>query len=258
VSRQKAMVLARLEGGYEGKSRRDSNKGGINMITMVDPSATLATSAVHMAQEAERRRLARELHDGVVQSLTALVADLEYFRTRRLPASGEVSAEVVEKLQVWQELARESLQSMRQTLGGLRRGSELEAGLEAAIAALLTEFEQSGYAVTYESGDWPGFLPDEYTTNIYYMVREVLTNVRKHAQASRITLFLFKLEGQLHISIGDNGIGMPTFSSSSPSPAGYRQGLIGLRERAGLLGGQVTIESRLGKGTRIDIAIPLP
>ncbi len=227
-------------------------------MTTVDSSAMLATSALHMAREAERRRLARELHDGVVQSLTALVADLEYFRTRSLPASSEVSAEVAEKLLVWQELARESLLSMRQTLGGLRGGSELEAGLEAAIAALLARFEQSGYAVVYESNDWPRFLPDEYTINIYYMVREALTNIRKHAQASRITLFLFKLEEQLHIGIGDNGIGMPISSSSSPSPAGYRQGLIGLRERAALLDGLVTIESRPGEGTQIDIVIPLP
>jgi two-component system, NarL family, sensor histidine kinase DegS len=227
------------------------------MITMVDSSAT------HIAQEAERRRLARELHDGVVQSLTALVADLEYFRTRRLPASGEVSAEVAEKLQVWQELARDSLLLMRQTLGGLRRGTELEAGLEPAITALLANFQQTGYKVIYECSDWPQILPDEYTTNVYYMVREALTNIRKHAQASKIMLFLFKLEGYLHISIGDNGVGMPVSSLSSSSLAaastsGYRQGLLGLRERAALLGGQVTVESKPGKGTRIDIEIPLP
>ncbi len=225
------------------------------MISMVD------SSAMAMAQEAERRRLVRELHDGVVQSLTALVADLEYFRTRRLPACSEVSAEVVEKLQVWQELARDSLLLMRQTLGGLRQGSELEAGLEAAITALLAEFQRSGYRVIYECSDWPQALPDEYTTNIYAMVREALTNIRKHAQASKITLFLFKLEEHLHISIGDNGIGISTGVPSPSSPAtlaGYQQGLIGLSERVALLGGQVTIESRPGKGTRLDIAIPLP
>ena len=225
------------------------------MITLVD------SPAMSLAQEAERRRLARELHDGVVQSLTALVADLEYFRTRRLTASNEMSAEVAEKVQVWQELARDSLLSMRQTLGGLRRGTELEAGLEAAITSLLAGFQRDGYRIIYECSDWPQALPDEYITNIYAMVREALINIRKHAQASKITLFLFKLEEQLHISIGDNGIGMSTSSpSSSPlsSLAGCQQGLVGLSERAALLDGQVTIESRPGKGTRLDIAIPLP
>lgn len=222
------------------------------MVTMVD------SPAMSLAQEAERRRLARELHDGVVQSLTALVADLEYFRTRRLPASSEMSAEVAEKLQVWQELARDSLLSMRQALGGLRGGTELEAGLEAAITSLLAEFQRDGYRIICECSDWPRLLPDEYTTNIYAMVREALTNIRKHAQASKITLFLFKLEEQLHISIGDNGIGMSTSSPPLSSLAGYQQGLVGLSERAALLDGQVMLESRPGKGTRLDIAIPLP
>ena len=222
------------------------------MITMIDNAST-----THMAQEAERRRLARELHDGVVQSLTALVADLEYFRTRRLPANEASNPEVAEKLAVWQELARDSLLLMRQALGGLRKDTELEAGLEAAIASLLIEFRQAGYKVIYDCSDWPQMLPDEYTSNVYFIVREALTNIRKHAQATQITVFLFKHEGHLYVSIGDNGTGMPV-SSSTVSAPGYRQGLVGLRERAAMLGGQLTIESAAGKGTRIDVDIALP
>ena len=222
------------------------------MITMMDDA-----SITSLAQEAERRRLARELHDGVVQSLTALVADLEYFRTRHLPASDVASPEVAEKLEVWQELARDSLQLMRQVLGGLRKHTELEAGLEAAIASLLTEFQQAGYKVIYDCGDWPQMLPDEYTSNVYFIVREALTNIRKHAQATKITVFLFTHEGRLHVSIGDNGAGIPA-SSVTVSVPGYRQGLVGLHERVAMLGGQLTIKSAAGRGTRIDVDIALP
>ncbi len=222
------------------------------MITMIPDAST-----TFMAQEAERRRLARELHDGVVQSLTALVADLEYFRTRRLPAEGTSQPEVAEKLEVWQELARDSLLLMRQALGGLRKNTELEVGLEAAIASLLTEFQQAGYKVIYDCSDWPQTLPDEYTSNVYFIVREALTNIRKHAQATKISVFLFKHGRHLHVSIGDNGAGMPA-SWATVSAPGYRQGLVGLRERAAMLGGQLTIESTAGRGTRIDVDIALP
>src|SRR5436309_15699537 len=95
--------------------------------------AVLDSPSIRLAQEAERRRIARELHDGVVQSLTALVADLEYFRTRCLPVIGQSSREVAEKVDAWQELARDSLTSMRQALGGLRKPSELDLGLDHAI-----------------------------------------------------------------------------------------------------------------------------
>src|SRR6266705_219023 len=106
------------------------------MLDVLDALDAVDTQATRMVQEAERRRIARELHDGVVQSLTALVTDLEYFRTRHFPKTGDMNPEVVAKLALWQELARESLTSMRQALGGLRGHGgqiELDFGLEPAI-----------------------------------------------------------------------------------------------------------------------------
>src|SRR2546428_14155318 len=92
----------------------------------------LDSPVTRLAQEAERRRIARELHDGVVQSLTALVADLEYFRTRYPSADEEISQNgqrIAEKVETWQELARDSLTSIGKALGGLRTPSELARGL---------------------------------------------------------------------------------------------------------------------------------
>ncbi|HLX59142.1 MAG TPA: LuxR C-terminal-related transcriptional regulator [Ktedonobacteraceae bacterium] len=89
----------------------------------------LDASATRLVRDAERQRIARDLYDSVVQSLTALVADLEYFRIRYLASSGEVGQQVVEKVETWQELARDSLTCMRQAIT-----SELDMELERQLA----------------------------------------------------------------------------------------------------------------------------
>lgn len=218
----------------------------------------LDSPVTRLAQEGERRRIARELHDSVVQSLIALVADLEYFRTRCLPTLGQTSCEVAEKVEIWQELARESLTSMRQALAGLRKPSELDLGLEYAIQVMLAKLRDVGYSVVFECDDWPAVLPLEYTSNIYYIVREALTNIYEHAKASSIKVCMFSFEGQLHLSIADDGVGMTSQSVAAYARNGYHQGLIGLQERVALLNGQLTIESMQGRGTRLDVAVPLP
>ncbi len=210
-----------------------------------------------VAQEAERRRIARELHDGVVQSLTALVKDLEYFRKRRLSSDGEINQDMTEHLETWQEMARDSLLSMRETLGELRHSSKPDFAMEASVQILLTELHAAGYTIIFECEDWPEYLPHEYASNLYSIIRESLTNICKHAHASKISVFMFSDEGLLHISIIDNGVGM---SKHAPvcSENGYHQGLIGLRERATELDGHLSIESAPNRGTRIDVSVPQP
>ncbi len=218
----------------------------------------LESPDTRFAQETERRRIARELHDSAVQSLTALIADLEYFHTRCLTTTNQSNHEVAAKVETWQELARDSLISMRQTLGGLRSHTDLDFGLEPAIAPILAELREAGYHVVYECTDWPTILPFEYTSNLYCIVREALNNICKHSQASTIRVYLFTYEGYLHISIGDDGIGMLAQSTPTTAHSGYHQGLVGMRERAALLRGRLSIESTAGRGTRIDIDVPLP
>ena len=168
--------------------------------------AVLDSLSIRLAQEAERRRIARELHDSVVQSLTALVADLEYFQTRHLPTLDQTGPTVAEKVASWQELARDSLTSMRQALGGLRQPGELDFGLEYAIQVVLSELREADYTVVFECDNWPDQLTAEYTSNIYFIVREALTNIGKHAHATSINVCMFSFEDHLHISISDNGV----------------------------------------------------
>jgi signal transduction histidine kinase len=222
------------------------------MLDMLDSPIT------RLVQDVERRRIARDLHDSVVQSLTALVADLEYFRIRQLASIGEAGQQVAEKVETWQALARDSLASMREALGGLRSPSEVDLGLENALEILLASLESAGYRVECECEDWPAVLPYEVTSNLYYIVREALTNIEKHAKASTIHICMFGYEGHLYISIADDGSGMAKNSSMVSRGSGYHQGIMGMRERAALLGGRVTFDSARGKGTRVDIDIPLP
>ena len=119
----------------------------------------LESSTIRLAQEAERRRIARELHDSVVQSLTVLVADLEYFQTRQLPTLDQTGDAVAEKVAAWQELACDSLTSMRRALSGLRQPGELDFGLEYSIQLVLSELQEAGYTVVFNCDNWPDQLP---------------------------------------------------------------------------------------------------
>jgi signal transduction histidine kinase len=220
--------------------------------------ADVVTPVTQVAQEAERRRIARDLHDGAVQTLSALVAELDYFQARGLSLMGDTPTEMLAKVQAWQSLARESLTSLRETLGALRLPPELEDGLPYAIETLLGKMRDAGYLVELDCEDWPAWLPAAHASNIYNMAREAITNISKHAHASRIQIRMYSFEECLYISITDNGVGIPADALVSRRGSGYAQGLVCMRERATLLGGCVTLESVEGKGTRVDIELPMP
>jgi signal transduction histidine kinase len=249
------------------KAMLDSLETQYVPLAMEDPAASLV-------REAERRRIARDLHDGVVQSLTALVADLEYFRTRYLPMRDDTaSRQFEEKVESWQSLARESLDSIREALGSLRNqhshstagdqmlSSDCPFDLPRAIEAMLARMQERGYRIEFECEGWPVALPTGYASELLSIVREALNNISKHANASRITVALYCFESSLFLNIADDGIGMEQATSrglAARQGKGYHQGLPGMRERAALMGGRMTIESIPSKGTRITLEIPLP
>ncbi len=225
------------------------------MLEIVGVDTTIE-QMTRIAQEGERQRIARELHDGAVQTLSALVAELDYFQARGLSSKDENLTELLEKVQAWQSLARESLTSLRESLGGLRASGDLENGLPHAIEELLRKLQNAGYLVEFECADWPALLPTEYASYIYAMTRESLINISKHAHASRVQIRMYSFEERLYISITDDGVGIQQNAPVLRGGSGYAQGILGMRERAALLGGSVTIECREGKGTRVDIELP--
>ena len=216
----------------------------------VDLSRRVAREALQRvvtAQELERRRLARELHDETGQALTSILLGLRAIDdTAEAPAAKQAVEDV-------RELVRSTLQDVRQLAVDLRPKALDDFGLVAAVERLAHAFaEQTGIAVEFVPTLSERRLPFEVETALYRIVQETLTNVVKHARASRVSVVLTRKDDSVSMIVEDDGVGF--------DPARTRDdglGLVGMRERVGLLGGRLTVESRPGAGTTFVAEVPL-
>jgi signal transduction histidine kinase len=199
-------------------------------------------------QEAERRRLARELHDGVKQSLSAV-----RFRLRVMEENGAEAGSLLRT----GELLDNALKDLGRVCRNLGSSLVQDLGLEAAVRRLCREFEErTRTPVEIEHRRFPRTLPPELGSSLYRMVQEGLANVERHAGARQVWLRLWHRGPQLGLTLRDDGVG---FDPSRIRPAGTGTtgyGLGNLRERAEALGGNVGILSAPGSGTRLDIRVP--
>ncbi len=199
------------------------------------------------AQEAERRRLARELHDETGQTLTSVTLGLK---------SVEEKVEDPEVREAVAELGRQvaaTMQDVRRIAVELRPKVLDDYGLESALERLTTTFaSQTGIAVDLEARLGTERLPSELETALYRIVQEGLTNIAKHADPSRASVFLTPKNGNVLLVLEDDGHG---FDPSSPRGGGV--GLEGMRERVELLEGRLTIESSTGTGTTLVVEVPV-
>jgi signal transduction histidine kinase len=216
--------------------------------TAVDLSARVAANAlrrVMSAQELERRRLARELHDQTGQELTSVLLGLK--------AVGEAKsdAERTEALADVRELVMGTLHDVRRIAVELRPKALDDFGLVAALERLRDTFsEQTGMRVDLES-QIRDRLPTDVETTLYRIVQEALTNIVKHAQATAVSIVLARQADIVTAVIEDDGRG---FSLGSTRDG---LGLLGMGERLTLLGGKLKIESSHGAGTTIVAEVPL-
>ncbi len=195
-------------------------------------------------QEQERRRLARELHDEIGQLLTGL--------SFRLDAAAKATpAEIPERLAETRTLVRELTAQVRELSQGLRPSLLDDLGLRPALDWLVSRFSaQTGLAVELNAGRIDRY-PPEVETAAYRIVQEALTNAARHASADTVCVRLSGDAAGLAVEIDDNGCGFdPT---QSPPGTG---GLSGMRERAELLGGTLTLESAPSAGTRVTARLP--
>jgi signal transduction histidine kinase len=217
------------------------------------------------AEESERKRLAREIHDDISQSLTALMMQLGSARSM-LPKSARAARSLLEETEA---LTQSTLERTRLMIAGLRPSILDELGLIPALRRLADELHEStGAIVTLKADRLPRRLPPQLEIALFRIVQEALTNIRKHAQASEVSIELMKEAGRVALSVQDNGIGIgnqkaeiregdnAVLAGGWEIPAGHF-GLIGIQERVKSLGGNFQVTSAPNRGTTIRVELPL-
>jgi signal transduction histidine kinase/DNA-binding response OmpR family regulator len=205
-----------------------------------------------VAQEDERRRLARELHDEIGQALTAAQLNLQGLLTlrdvRELPGRLEDSMALIESL----------LQQVRALSLDLRPSMLDDLGLVPALRWYLSrQAERAGFQAQLFAEPLEPRLPAELETTCYRIAQETLTNIVRHASARQVVVELRQSDGELRLTIRDDGAGFDVRAARARAARGASLGLLGMQERALLVGGEVTIESAPGQGAEVRARFPL-
>jgi signal transduction histidine kinase len=225
--------------------RRAEERLGSSESQLRDLAARLVS-----VREEERKHMARELHDELGQSLTALKIDLRTLQ-RRLPNPVDLPA----RLDAMLGLVDGTIASTQRLATELRPGILDDLGLVPAIQWQVEEFgRRTGVPATLRIDGEPLPLDDRIATTAFRVLQESLTNIARHARASAVTVALQLNAGGLALEVHDDGVGIePTARGDS-----HALGLLGMRERAVRCGGQFTIEPRAGGGTTVRLHVPFP
>ncbi len=205
------------------------------------------------AQEEERKRIARELHDETSQVLSALLMNISMLESHAPPdADGRARVEAVKNL------AEEAARNLDAMLFDLRPALLDELGLIPALRWYLAQIADAwGVAIAFEGGK-TGRLPDHVEVTAFRIVQEAVGNVVRHAKAASATVRVAPdEEGWLVVSVTDDGIGFDTRSVAGRARTGESVGLMGMRERAEIIGGTLSIESSPGMGATIVARLPV-
>ena len=234
-------VIAIAGAGILGRAR----------ASLAQRQAELAAFSARLmaAQEEERRRLARELHDELGQSLTAVNAYI-WLIEKELP---EAQAALRGRTAEVRRLVSKTLAEMREMSQLLRPSTLDDLGLVPSLDSHLKAFaDRHQIATSFTAEGLPERLPAEIETALYRITQEALTNVARHAGAHRVRVALTRERADLKLEIADDGHGLP-FRQGGTKPG---TGLVGIRERVHALGGTVTLSSE--SGVRISVRVPLP
>jgi two-component system sensor histidine kinase UhpB len=196
-----------------------------------------------LVQEAERRRIARELHDEVGQTLTGVMLQIEGL-------AALIPDELSEPLEELRETARHGTEEVRRIARRLRPDALEELGLHSALAALASAFERQARIPLLRRLEQPVTVTPEQELVLYRVAQEGLTNVARHARATQAELELRETPDAIVLTVRDDGRGLPEDAELSSS------GIRGMRERAMLVEATLTIDSAPGRGTVVELAIP--
>lgn len=206
------------------------------------------------AQEEERKRISRELHDEIAQVLTAISFHLAVLKKEAAPKGKDIKKKITRT----QRLVEESVNIVHQFAGQLRPPALDDLGLIPALHSYVKDFaKRTGLAVHFTSftRDRTELLDGDKRTVFYRVVQEALSNVAKHAQAGNVTVSIRKLRDVIRMEVQDDGksFDVPGVLSAERNPG---LGLLGMRERVEMVGGRFAVESSPGKGTTIRADIP--
>jgi two-component system sensor histidine kinase UhpB len=215
------------------------------MLERLADERRAGSRAALVAQERERLRIARALHDEAGQTLTAVTLEIERAASQGPESERRRMAELAAQLQ-------STLDEIRRISRELRPEALDDLGLVNALIALSTRAARQGdlQVERHFAEDLPS-LPSELELVIYRVAQEALTNVLRHAEASRCVIDLHRVDAAVDLSVSDDGRGMPERVD------GAAVGVEGMRERALLVGGSLTVESGAGRGTTVRLTVPL-
>lgn len=235
---------------FTDEDRRVAEIFAARAAVAVDLSQRVARDSLRRivaAQELERRRLARELHDETGQALTSILLGLRTVEEASDPDEARAATTAL------RELVLSTLQDVRRLAVELRPKALDDFGLVPALERLASTFaEQTGIAVDFHARLPEGRLSAELETTLYRIVQEAFTNVVKHARATRVSVLLTSKHGRVSVVIEDDGIGFDPLATSEE-----RLGLLGMRERVDLVGGRIELESQPGGGTTLVAEVPV-
>jgi two-component system sensor histidine kinase UhpB len=202
------------------------------------------------AQEEERQRLARELHDEAAQALTSLLVHLRLLERAHEPEKAQ------QNIQKLRELTAQALEEVRRVALDLRPTILDDLGLGAALEWRVDEFTQaSGVQAKIQMEGLERRLPREIELVFYRVGQETLNNIARHAQAKHVSVSLRRANGTISLEVIDDGIGFNPTSRPTHTPRCL--GLLGMRERLAMIDGALTLESAPGDGTRMLTFAPL-
>ena len=248
-TRLSRLVPAVLRALREKEERLDRLKTEDKLRKSHEQLRALSVYLQHIRED-ERIRISRQVHDELGQSLTGLKMDL-YWLSSRLPKQ---LREVHDKTKAMSAHIDSTIQTVRRISTELRPGILDDLGLVAALEWQAHEFQKrTGVHCTVTSDLKEAILDEDLNTAFFRIFQETLTNVIRHANATKVTIHLKKQRGQLILEIKDNGRGISEAEISNTRSIG----LLGMRERAALLGGKITVSGVSGKGTTVLVKIPL-
>jgi two-component system sensor histidine kinase UhpB len=215
-----------------------------DMLDRLESERRTSARQALRVQEGERRRIARELHDQVGQTLTGVMLQIEGIAA----ANPGMRSEQLDELR---ETARKGIEDVRRIASRLRPEALEDLGLQSALAALATRFgDRAGLRVDRRL-EHISSLREEEELVIYRVAQEALTNVARHADAERVELSLRRRGDGVVLTVTDDGRGL------APGDLSSSHGIHGMRERAMLIGGRIDIGGAPGRGTRVELTIPL-